>query len=278
MELTTTFSGWWSGLLAWARRLQRTAEFVQLARPMDGEDLGGRVVTAVQRLGHRDVYGQEVFPQTVDVVLRVRRGSPEAVSRIVSSDDFQREVERRLRNDLVRASREALPQLSYRVEAGDRDEVLASAGAAQGGLVLWLPEPEADCPWRWRERVLQLHDERSAWRLGRGDWHGRDRKVPNDLALPGSASFVARACLRLRRRGARLELKPEAGEETYVQVRGRSGLLRQPEPYSGWTRLQPGDSIQLLGDDERERMELSLLGVDEVDALTATERPARRIG
>jgi len=201
------------------------------------DDLVRRVVDRIAPLAHHGPRGGVTFPAQVEVRITVATGSAEVVQRFVAAPAFDREVGAVLANrcDCPPA---ALPPRSYRVAPGERDAIEVSEGQAP----------------RWQLRVeggdrdgavLELPAGAGELSFGRGEWHGPDRQLRNDLVVCEQIAFVSRRAGRLHRTGARVEVEAlDQGDLLVVRRRGGTSLRPTRTP-TGRVALEPGDAIEL---------------------------------
>lgn len=199
------------------------------------DDLLRRVEDATWRLRTFGSRGAEEFPPAVRV--RVSARVPDPVRGWVEDPSFDRDLDARLLNRMVQASREALPLRSYEVEAADLDQVEVVPDAQAAVLVLRIEGGDRD------GEVVALPAGRREVRLGRGPWHGRDERVPNDVVLTAHQAFVSRAAAILYRSGACLEVVAREQGECLEVVRAGGARVRPVMDSTGRTRLQAGDCL-----------------------------------
>jgi hypothetical protein len=166
-------------------------------------DLLRKVTDEFVRLARHDERGVPLLPKEAEVHIRVGAGSVQVIERFVEDPSFDRELEARLLNELVRLQPEALPLRRYVVEAADTTSV----------------EVRELKPRRYRLRIeggdrdgarFPLPQGRRDFLLGRGEWHGDDPGSVNDVVLSESEKAVSRRAARLHRGSAGLEIEARA--------------------------------------------------------------------
>src|SRR5438093_4355924 len=164
-------------------------------------DLLRRVTEGITALPRHSGRGLPVLPPEVEVHIKVGGGSVQVIEQFVQDPAFDREVEARVLNELVRLRPEGLPVRRYVVEAAERTSVevreapkrrfrLRIQGGDRDGVTVTLPPT------------------RRHYLLGRGEWHGEERQVANDVVLCESEKAVSRRAARLHRPNAGLEPEP----------------------------------------------------------------------
>jgi hypothetical protein len=208
------------------------------------DDLVRRSADAVLALRTYGRRGAEVFPAEVELTITVSEAALGPIESFLSEAEFDREVEARLRNALDK-ERTPLPLRRYRTEIGATTRVLARETAARGGLSLRIRGGDRD------GQVLALPTGRPELRLGRGEWHGSDRKLRNDLIVSDTDEFVSRRAARLRVQGTTVEVEAvDQGE--FLQVQRVSGeRVRPVVSATGRVAARVGD--ELVFDDGKGR-------------------------
>src|SRR5207245_10305868 len=128
-------------------------------------DLLRRVTEGIRALARHAGKGQPVLPPEVDVHIKVGKGSVQVIEQFVQDPAFDREVEARVLNELVRLRPEGLPVRRYVVEAAERTSVEVREAPKR----------------RFRLRIQggdragatsTLRPTRRRYVVGRGDWRG----------------------------------------------------------------------------------------------------------
>ena len=200
-------------------------------------DLLRRVTAGIVALARHADRGIPVLPAEVEVRIRVGDGGVQTIERFVQDPAFDREVEARVLNELVRLRPDGLPVRRYIVEAGERTAVevkeaplrrfrLRIQGGDRDGATVTLPA------------------SRRQYLLGRGDWHGEEMQVANDVVLSESERAVSRRAARLHRSAAGLELESLDQREALVVEKPDGERLRPALTASGRVPLAYGDRIE----------------------------------
>ncbi len=194
------------------------------------------VVDAVWRLATHGARGAPRLPPSVCVRIAAPEPSRGAVERLVAAPDFDDAIDRALANRVLAS--DGVPLRRYEVVAGAR---LAAVAEEAPALCLRLVVEGGD-----RDGAVTVID---AWQreatVGRGAWHGPDRRLRNDVVITDSAAFVSRRAARLRRRGAAVEVEA-LDQGDCLAVRSAAGpLVRPSRSPGGWARVAPGDALEL---------------------------------
>jgi hypothetical protein len=199
-------------------------------------DLLRRVTAGIVALARHADRGLPVLPPEVEVRIRVGDGGTQTIERFVQDPAFDREVEARVLNELVRLRPDGLPVRRYIVETADRTAVevkeaplrrfrLRIQGGDRDGAAITLPPA------------------RREYLLGRGDWHGEEMQVANDVVLSESERAVSRRAARLHRSAAGLELESLDQREALLVERQDGERVRPALTASGRVPLVSGDRI-----------------------------------
>jgi len=200
-------------------------------------DLLRRVTAGIVALARHADRGLPVLPEEVEVRIRVGQGGLQTIERFVQDPTFDREVEARVLNELVRLRPEGLPVRRYVVEAGERTAVevkeaplrrfrLRIQGGDRDGTAITLPAG------------------RRQYLLGRGDWHGEEMQVANDVVVSESERAVSRRAARLHKSAAGLELESLDQREALVVEKQDGERLRPALTASGRVVLAYGDKVE----------------------------------
>jgi hypothetical protein len=199
-------------------------------------DLLRRVTAGIVALARHAERGLPVLPPEVEVRIRVGDGGTQTIERFVQDPSFDREVEARVLNELVRLRPDGLPVRRYVVEAGDRNAVEVKEAPLR----------------RFRLRIqggdrdgasITLPPTRRQYLIGRGDWHGDEMQVANDVVLCESERAVSRRAARLHRSAAGLELESLDQREALVVEKQDGERLRPALTASGRVPLAFGDRV-----------------------------------
>jgi hypothetical protein len=199
-------------------------------------DLLRRVSAGIVALARHADRGLPVLPAEVEVRIKVGDGGTQTIERFVQDPAFDREVEARVLNELVRLRPDGLPVRRYVVEASDRTAVevkeaplrrfrLRIQGGDRDGTAITLPAT------------------RRQYLLGRGDWHGDEMQVANDVVLSESERAVSRRAARLHRSAAGLELESLDQREAVLVEKADGERVRPALTASGRVPLAFGDRI-----------------------------------
>ena len=200
-------------------------------------DLLRRVTQGIVALARHADRGLPVLPPEVEVRIRVGDGGTQTIERFVQDPAFDREIEARVLNELVRLRPDALPVRRYVVEAGERNAIevkeaplrrfrLRIQGGDRDGAAITLPP------------------SRRQYLLGRGDWHGEEMQVANDVVLSENERAVSRRAARLHRSAAGLELESLDQREALVVEKQDGERVRPALTSSGRVPLAAGDRIE----------------------------------
>lgn len=201
------------------------------------DDLVRRVVDAIAETGRYGARGRIAFPAGVEVHISIAGGGAAVARGFVEDAAFDREVGAQLANRCDCAAAD-LPLREYEVEEGPRTRVSITEAAVRP----WTIRIEGGD----RDGVeLALDGAQEEIRFGRGEWHGADRHVRNDLVVAVEAEFVSRRAGRLWRVGNRLEVEAlDQGDD--LQVRRADGSsVRPARTASGRVPLTGEDAVEL---------------------------------
>jgi len=199
-------------------------------------DLLRRVSAGIVALARHADRGIPVLPPEVEVRIHVGDGGVQTIERFVQDPAFDREVEARVLNELVRLRPDGLPVRRYLVQPGERNSVevkeaplrrfrLRIQGGDRDGAAITLPP------------------NRRQYLLGRGDWHGEEMQVANDVVLSQSERAVSRRAARLHRSAAGLELESLDQREALVVEKQDGDRVRPALTASGRVALASGDRV-----------------------------------
>lgn len=227
-----------------------------LADDSDGElgrdDLVRRVVQGVLRLRRYGAAGHDTFPDGVIVRVRAAGGRVETLRAFAADPAVEREIDARLLNELAKPGE--LPLRRWDVSAGEGDgvEVIEDPSPVLAVLVVEGGDRDGD--------RYPVTPGRREWRLGRGRWH-HDQRLPNDVVLTDTLSWVSRAAALLRRGSGLFELEARDQGE-YLIVHPFDGTPRRPAmTASGRVAVRVGDRIE-LHDGKDARIVLHVRGAD----------------
>jgi hypothetical protein len=200
-------------------------------------DLVRRVTEGIVALARHADRGLPVLPPEVEVRVRVAEGGLQVLERFVQDPAFDREVEARVLNELVRLRPDGLPIRRYVVEAGEKTSIevreaplrrfrLRIQGGDRDGATVTLPAT------------------RRQYLLGRGDWHGDEMQVANDVMLCEADRAVSRRAARLHRSAAGLELESLDQREAVIVQKPDGERLRPALTASGRVPVGAGDLVE----------------------------------
>jgi hypothetical protein len=200
-------------------------------------DLLRRVTEGITALARHAGKGTPVLPPEVEVRIQVGKGSVQVIEQFVQDPAFDREVEARVLNELVKLRPEGLPVRRYVVEPGERTSIevkesprrryqLRIQGGDRDGVTITLPP------------------NRRHYLLGRGDWHGEEQQVANDVVLSQADKAISRRAARLHRSTAGLELESLDQQQALIVERPTGEKLRPALAASGRVPLSSGDRIE----------------------------------
>jgi hypothetical protein len=205
----------------------------ELAQP----ELVRKVSEGVVRLARHGDHGVPVLPREVEVRIEAGDGGLDVVERFVRQPSFDVEVGARVLNELPRLQREDLPLRRYSVEAGRRGAVVVREAAARR-YALRIEGGDRD------GARLVLPAGRRDFLLGRGEWHGDEPGIVNDVVLSEGQKAVSRRAARLHRAGSGLELEALDQQEALVVVRSDGERVRPLLSVDGRVVVGPGDTIE----------------------------------
>jgi hypothetical protein len=200
-------------------------------------DLLRRVTEGIVSLARHADRGLPVLPREVDVHINVAEGGVQVIERFVQDPAFDREVEARVLNELVRLRPDGLPVRRYIVSPADKTSVevreaplrrfrLRIRGGDRDGAEIVLPA------------------SRRQYLLGRTDWHGDEMQVANDVVLCEAERAVSRRAARLFRSAAGLEVESLDQREAMIVEKADGERLRPALAASGRVAVGPGDHIE----------------------------------
>ncbi len=202
------------------------------------DDLVRRIVEAIALLGHYAERGRVAFPSEVAVRVVVAEGSLEVVKGFIERPELDRQVEKALANRCD-CDPSALPVREYVLSAGDRTSVVAAETAER----MWELAIEGG---DLSGRALDLPAGRSELRFGRGEWHGSDRQVRNDLVICEKTEFVSRRAGRFTRTGHQLEVTALDQGDALLVRKVDGEVLRPCRTAKGRLPVRPGDAVELV--------------------------------
>lgn len=193
-------------------------------------------ILALRRHGSR---GMEVFPPAVRVYVEAVEGSLETLRGFVKDPSFEKDLEARLNNRLIAA--DTLPARRYEVLRAERSGVRVEEDSKTNLAILMIEGGDKD------GQRIALETGRREWRMGRGRWHQEradDQRLPNDIVLSDTLSYISRASAILRRSGALLEVETRQQKEFLIIVRKDGAKLRPAMTASGRVPVRPGDRME----------------------------------
>lgn len=201
------------------------------------DDLIRRVVDEIARLKRYGARGELVFPMEVVVRITVGEGSTSSVQELVDRPELDREVGAALANKCDVAI-DQLPRREYVVSAADRTTVTVVEGAPQAWQLAVDGGDRAGA-------TLRLPQGWSEAAFGRGEWHGGDKHVRNDLVVCEHTEFVSRRAGRLYRAGHLLEVAALDQGDQLIVKRANGEAVRPARTARGRVVVRPGDAIEL---------------------------------
>ncbi len=201
------------------------------------DDLVRRSVQAIAKLARYGERGRVAFPTDVTVRIEVGEGSVGVVQSFVDDPDLDREVGAALANECDCTPAD-LPAREYAVSAARPTSVTA----AEAPPLRWeIAIEDGD----FGGRVLAVPRGGREVRFGRGEWHGADRALRNDLVVCDATEFVSRKAGRLIPSGRRLEVEAlDQGDSLSVR-RTDGAVVRPARTAKGRVALGAGDTIEL---------------------------------
>ncbi len=201
------------------------------------DDLLRRVADGISRMRTWGAKGSELFPPAVVVKISVADASVSLIKEMVDDPAFDHEVEARLKNTLVRVTGVRMPVRRYEVREASENRIQVKEDSESAVTRLTIEGGDLD------GQTLDMPTRQRVFRMGRGEWHGSDRVVPNDLVITNSDAFVSRAAAIIRRVGAFLELETRDQGEFLLLHRGDGARVRPAMTAKGRVLVRPGDSI-----------------------------------
>lgn len=199
-------------------------------------DLLRRVTEGIVALARHADRGLPVLPPEVEVRIKVE-GGVQVIERFVQDPAFDREVEARVLNELVRLRPDGLPVRRYIVEPGEKNAVEVRE-APRRRFRLLIQGGDRD------GAAITLPATRRQYLLGRSDWHGDEMQVANDVVLCETERAVSRRAARLHRSAAGLELESLDQREAVVVEKADGERLRPALTASGRVAIVPGDRVE----------------------------------
>jgi hypothetical protein len=199
-------------------------------------DLLRRVTSGIVALARHADRGLPVLPPEVEVKVRVGDGGVQTIERFVQDPAFDREVEARVLNELVRLRPDGLPIRRYVVEAGEKNSVEVKEAPLRR-FRLRIQGGDRD------GAAVTLAPARREYLLGRGDWHGDEMQVANDVVLTENERAVSRKAARLYRSAAGLELESLDQREALLVEKSDGERVRPALTSSGRVPLAFGDRV-----------------------------------
>lgn len=201
-------------------------------------DLLRKVTEGITKLARHADRGVPLLPREVEIHIKVGHGSVQVIEQFVDDPAFDKEVEARVLNELVRLRPESLPLRRYFVEASDRTAVDVREAPRR----------------RWRLRIeggdrdgtaVVLPQGRRDFLLGRGEWHGEEHdNIVNDVVLSEAEKGLSRRAARLHRSSHGLELESLDQQEALLVVRPDGERIRPVLAAGGRVVVGLGDVIE----------------------------------
>ncbi len=213
------------------------------------DDLVRRVTKEIASLARYGKQGRVAFPPDVCVRIEVGEGSVGLVRGFVEKPEFDREVGVGLINECD-CGESDLPVREYIVDSAAKTSVRASEGSPKAWEIAIQDGDLAG-------RVLLVPAGRSEARFGRGQWHGADERVRNDLVVCETIEYVSRRAGRLIQSGHRLEVESLDQGDALLVRRENGEVIRPSRTAKGRVALSTGDLIE-LSDEKSAAIRLSL--------------------
>lgn len=201
------------------------------------DDLVKRVAEAIAKLARYAERGRVAFPADVTVRIAVGEGSVDLIRGFVEKPELDAAVGAALANTADCAP-DALPVREYEVVAANTTAITVREGSPR----VWQLEVDGG---DLSGRVLSLPAGRKEARFGRGEWHGADQHVRNDLVVSESSEFVSRRAGRLTHVGHQLEVEALDQEDSLFVCRPSGEAFRPARTAKGRAALREGDVIEL---------------------------------
>jgi hypothetical protein len=221
--------------------VQKTAETVHAGGDdeLGREDLLRDTCDGILKLRRHGARGKDVFPPGVIVRVAARDGSLESLRRFVADSSFEEDLDAMLRNRLVEPG--ALPARRYVIATGSANRVVVEDDTVGVQAVFVVEGGDKD-----GERYVVKLSQRE-WRLGRGKWHQNlpdDQRVPNDIVLSDTLSWISRAAAVIERSGAFLEVVSRQQKDFLVVLKADGAKIRPHLTASGRAPMAIGDRLE----------------------------------
>jgi hypothetical protein len=93
---------------------------------------------------------------------------------------------------------------------------------------------------------LELAGARTEFRFGRGEWHGPDGHIRNDLVVCDKTAFVSRRAGKIARTGHQLEVTSLDQGDALLVRQSRGEVVRPARTARGRLTVSSGDVIELV--------------------------------
>lgn len=214
------------------------------------DDLVRRVVRAIAPLGRYAQRGRRAFPPDVAVEIEVDGGDLEIVRGFLEDPQFDAEVGASLAN-VCDCEPSTLPLREYAVHASDRHRVRAMPGLPRA----WSVEVAGG---DLSGSTVTLPTGLREIRFGRGEWHGTDQHVRNDIVVCRESQFVSRRAGRLTHAGHHLEVEALDQGDSLLVRRETGEVIRPARTAKGRVVIRAGDAIELAGGAAGESVRLAV--------------------
>lgn len=207
------------------------------ANELGWDDLIDQIVGALAKRRQFGKRGESVFPAEVAVTVITPADHLEVIRRFLDEPDLDRQVQAALANRCD-CDPSSLPVCVYAAAEGAR---LAVQIDERHGVAAW--EVEIIGGDRGGAR-LEVPNKREL-RFGRGEWHGGDAQVRNDLIVSTADAFVSRRAGRLIRAGHAFEVEALDQGDFLTVHRQAADSVRPARSARGQVALRSGDEIEL---------------------------------
>jgi hypothetical protein len=202
------------------------------------DDVVARIAAAIAERRQFGRKGESVFPAQVHVTVYAPAARIEVLRGFLDEPELDRRVQSELANTCD-CEPSALPVCAYAAAEADRFDVRIEDRA---GTAAWEIEVSGGDQAGAR---LAVPAGKRELRFGRGEWHGGDGQIRNDLVVSHKDEFVSRRAGRLVRVGHAFEVEALDQGDFLIVHRAGETSVRPARSASGRAALRSGDEIEL---------------------------------